>query len=346
MLDKTHIKFDDDGDSEDELYEDLPQTKKDKMEVEDEKEKDEEDEEEKVERDSVATDSNVSDLDYLKSKMQKGKSLDVFNESEEEEDESSEDDEENSKELENGKQSSEGEESEDEDEEDEKDEKDEEDESDGEMEEEAEETKEKLEGEEKTKEENKTEDSKVEEKDSLKDEDEDEDVGVTGRLFVRNLPFSVSEDELSELFEAFGPVSEVHIPMNLETRQGKGIAFILFVVPLNAVKAMEELDGSIFQGRLLHVLPGKSPKLQTSKEPKTFQEKKEAKMQEMKHSSHNWNSLFMRSDAIADAIAARQNIQKADLFDREKDNAAVRLALAETTILNETKKMLEEVLVH
>jgi multiple RNA-binding domain-containing protein 1 len=40
----------------------------------------------------------------------------------------------------------------------------------------------------------------------------------------------------------------------------KGYACITFMVPENAVKAYSELDGKVFQGRMLHLLPGKTKK--------------------------------------------------------------------------------------
>jgi len=52
--------------------------------------------------------------------------------------------------------------------------------------------------------------------------------------------------------------------------------------------------------------------------------------------------LIMGADAVADSAAQRLQISKHDILDRESDNMAVRLALAETQIINETKKMLEE----
>ena len=41
--------------------------------------------------------------------------------------------------------------------------------------------------------------------------DEMANVADTGRLFVRNLPFSVTEDELREIFVKFGPIAEVFL---------------------------------------------------------------------------------------------------------------------------------------
>ncbi len=42
------------------------------------------------------------------------------------------------------------------------------------------------------------------------------------------------------------------------TRKSRGLAYVQFSFAEDAVRALEELDGSIFQGRLLHVLPARA----------------------------------------------------------------------------------------
>lgn len=46
---------------------------------------------------------------------------------------------------------------------------------------------------------------------------------------------------------------------------------------------------------------------------------------------------------MASSIADRYNVAKSEILNKDSDNMAVRLALAETHIINETKKFLEEV---
>ncbi len=77
----------------------------------------------------------------------------------------------------------------------------------------------------------------------------EETVAESGRLFVRNLCYSVQESELEELFGAFGPLSEVNLPVDRLTRKVKGFAFVTFMMPEHAVRAYSELDGKPFQGR-------------------------------------------------------------------------------------------------
>ena len=89
----------------------------------------------------------------------------------------------------------------------------------------------------------------------------DESLLDSGRLFVRNLPYSITEEDITALFEKYGPLTEVTIPVDKEGTHSIGYAFVTFVFPEHAVKALEELDGSIFQGRLLHLMPSKDKDL-------------------------------------------------------------------------------------
>lgn len=52
------------------------------------------------------------------------------------------------------------------------------------------------------------------------------------------------------------------------TGQSRGIALVQFEVPEEAVAAMQALDGSIFQGRLLHLLPARLPPQAAEPEPR------------------------------------------------------------------------------
>ena len=53
-------------------------------------------------------------------------------------------------------------------------------------------------------------------------------LGDHGRLFVRNLPFTVTEEELHDHFASMGAVAEVHVPMDAHTRRGKGFAYVRY----------------------------------------------------------------------------------------------------------------------
>lgn len=59
-----------------------------------------------------------------------------------------------------------------------------------------------------------------------------------------------------------GPLAEVIMPIDPFSRLPKGFATITFVMPEHAVKAYTELDGTAFCGRMLHLLPAKTEKLE------------------------------------------------------------------------------------
>jgi multiple RNA-binding domain-containing protein 1 len=120
-------------------------------------------------------------------------------------------------------------------------------------------------------------------------------IGDTGRLFVRNLPFSTTEEELKEYFERFGNLTEIHLPIYKDTKFQKGYAFIQFMMPEHAVDAYAKCHGDIFQGRILDILPGKDKisfePLENEKD--SFQTKKEKQKKKQANQDFNWNSLFM-----------------------------------------------------
>jgi multiple RNA-binding domain-containing protein 1 len=120
-------------------------------------------------------------------------------------------------------------------------------------------------------------------------------IGDTGRLFVRNLPFSTTEEELKEYFERFGNLTEIHLPIYKDTKFQKGYAFIQFMMPEHAVDAYAKCHGDIFQGRILDILPGKDKisfePLENEKD--SFQTKKEKEKKKQANQDFNWNSLFM-----------------------------------------------------
>jgi|GEM_PF-1418667 len=175
----------------------------------------------------------------------------------------------------------------------------------------------------------------------------------SGRLFIRNLSYETTEDDLNLYFAVFGPVSEVHIPLD-ETKRSRGFGYVLFMVPEHAVRALPETDGHIFQGRLLHVMPalsreanGEQGSDSKSTKMSAYKNKKESKQKETAGDSTSWNSLFIRSDAAVGAVADELGISKRDLIMADEDedrgpSEAVRVALTETRVINETKKFLQE----
>ncbi|KZS95372.1 hypothetical protein SISNIDRAFT_451955 [Sistotremastrum niveocremeum HHB9708] len=176
----------------------------------------------------------------------------------------------------------------------------------------------------------------------------------TGRLFIRNLPFSTTADELEQQFSSFGEISQVHFPLSAE-HTPKGIAFVTFRQPSAALAAYESLDGTTFQGRLLHIIAAidRRAKADDHLDPKKSikdQKLDSRKKGALKESGARWEwgMLFMNADAVASSIADRLSISKADILNSDSDatNPAVKLALAETHIIQETRDYLASQGVH
>ncbi|KAL5520301.1 hypothetical protein ACEPAG_9515 [Sanghuangporus baumii] len=174
----------------------------------------------------------------------------------------------------------------------------------------------------------------------------------SGRLFLRNLSYTCTQSDLEEHFSHFGELSQVHIPLDPVSKSPKGIAFVKFKDPSCAVRAYEELDKTSFQGRLLHILPAAEQKGTGVKEveevpgKQSLRKEKEKKRKQTATREFNWSMLYMNADAVASSIADRMNIPKADILNpdadaEDKTSAAVKLALAETHIIQETKAFLE-----
>jgi cold-inducible RNA-binding protein len=81
----------------------------------------------------------------------------------------------------------------------------------------------------------------------------DEDDRLGKKLYVGNLPFTASEDEIRELFERHGAVDKVSVITDRETGRPRGFAFVEMGEGANADAAIQALDGRDFGGRSLRV---------------------------------------------------------------------------------------------
>jgi RNA recognition motif-containing protein len=69
------------------------------------------------------------------------------------------------------------------------------------------------------------------------------------RLYVGNLPYSVTELDLRDLFAPMGTVTEAKIVTDRETGRPRGFGFVEMSSDAEAKKAIEELDGRDVGGR-------------------------------------------------------------------------------------------------
>lgn len=169
---------------------------------------------------------------------------------------------------------------------------------------------------------------------------------ITGRLFLRNILYSSTEDDFTRLVSPFGPLKEVHIAVDTKTGKSKGFAYIQFENSKDAVKAYIQLDKQIFQGRLLHILPGETKKEHKLDEfeLKNMPLKKQRllkKKYEASKADFTWNSLYMNSDAVLDSVATQLGISKNELIDPHNSSSAVKQALAEAHVIGDVRSYFE-----
>src|SRR5271169_3578088 len=72
-------------------------------------------------------------------------------------------------------------------------------------------------------------------------------------IFVGNLSFNASENELRSMFEEFGTVSRVSIATDRETGNQRGFGFVEMAVDAEGDRAIEVLSGRELNGRALTV---------------------------------------------------------------------------------------------
>jgi RNA recognition motif-containing protein len=72
-------------------------------------------------------------------------------------------------------------------------------------------------------------------------------------IYVGNIPFSTTEDELRDLFEEFGAIDSVNVITDRETGRSRGFAFVEMQDQGGADKAIQALDGREMGGRTLRV---------------------------------------------------------------------------------------------
>lgn len=73
------------------------------------------------------------------------------------------------------------------------------------------------------------------------------------RLFVGNLSFQTTENDLQDLFSQAGAVSNVNLMLDRATGRSRGFAFVEFATAEDAAKAVEQFHGQELQGRALTV---------------------------------------------------------------------------------------------
>jgi RNA recognition motif-containing protein len=72
-------------------------------------------------------------------------------------------------------------------------------------------------------------------------------------IYVGNLPFQTTEEDLRRLFEPFGTVDRASVVSDRDTGRSRGFGFVEMPQDDEGTKAIESLDGTDLDGRALRV---------------------------------------------------------------------------------------------
>ena len=76
---------------------------------------------------------------------------------------------------------------------------------------------------------------------------------MSTKLFVGNLSFNTTENDLQDAFSAHGVVAEINLMMDRTSGRSRGFAFVTMSTPEEAQKAIEALNGASLHDRALTV---------------------------------------------------------------------------------------------
>jgi RNA recognition motif-containing protein len=76
---------------------------------------------------------------------------------------------------------------------------------------------------------------------------------MSSKLYVGGLPYSVTEEQLQQIFAEYGTVESVNLLVDQIADHSRGFAFVEMSSGAEAQKAMEALNGTQLKGRTLVV---------------------------------------------------------------------------------------------
>ena len=79
----------------------------------------------------------------------------------------------------------------------------------------------------------------------------------SNKLYVGNLPYGTTDDEVRDLFSSYGTITEIKLI------EGKGFGFVEMETQEDAENAKEKLDGYDFNGRTLKVAEARPQRSRT-----------------------------------------------------------------------------------
>ncbi len=82
---------------------------------------------------------------------------------------------------------------------------------------------------------------------------------ATNKLFIGSLPYSMTDEELNQLFAAQGTVLSAKVIVDRETQRSRGYGFVEMSSEQEAQSAIESLNGHEVNGRAIVVNEARSP---------------------------------------------------------------------------------------
>ena len=76
---------------------------------------------------------------------------------------------------------------------------------------------------------------------------------MEAKVYVGNLPFSVDDSALKELFSSFGDITEAVVIKDKFSGRSKGFGFVTFSAEDSAQKAVADMNGKDVEGREIKV---------------------------------------------------------------------------------------------
>ncbi len=78
---------------------------------------------------------------------------------------------------------------------------------------------------------------------------------MASKVFVGNLSYNTTKEQVQELFAQAGPLTDVFLPTDRETGRMRGFAFVTYESDEDAQKAIQQFNGQQLDGRPLRVNP-------------------------------------------------------------------------------------------
>jgi RNA recognition motif-containing protein len=88
------------------------------------------------------------------------------------------------------------------------------------------------------------------------------------KIYVGNLPYSVRDAELENLFSPYGEVTSANVIIERETNRSKGFGFVEMPAKTDAEKAINELNNKEINGRALKVNEAKPREDRPARRPR------------------------------------------------------------------------------